>query len=264
MDSYRAVDPGEAEEMEPGQEVEELVFPGATEEEPSAEDASEPTSRDQQETPSPRKNLDDDPDFRKFKSLRDRQETELRRQLESEQRRRAELEALADQARQQQTQAQMAQLERMLDEADDPEEIRRIRRQMASVEAANEVVAWQRWISHVNTQVSAAGLDQKQFDPMSYQGQAGAVQFERDLAAAKAKKLEQEYATAKKAASPESIDELVNKRVAAALQAHGLNAVDLAQPETPVNTPDAWQRDVKALQSGRMDPAQFRKKWGNR
>lgn len=144
-------------------------------------------------------------------------------------------------------QAQLAELEKKLDETEDPEEARRIRRQMASVDAANEVAAWQRWIAHVNHEVSAAGLDPREFDPMAYQGQAGAVQFERDLAAGKAKKLEQEIEAARKAASPESIDEIVRKKVAQALQQQGLNTVDLSQPKaTPVNTTDAWQRDVQA------------------
>ena len=59
MDTYRAVDPAEAEPQDT-------------------------TSRTQQETTAPRKNLDDDPDFRKWKSLRDRQDEELRRQLADE------------------------------------------------------------------------------------------------------------------------------------------------------------------------------------
>ncbi len=164
MDTYRAVEPGEAEEMEPGQEIEELVLPGATEEAPSPEaPQQDTTSRTQQEPTAPRKNLDDDPDFRKWKSIRDRQDEELRKQLAEAERRRAELEAVrapaTGTARQQQAQEQMAKLERLLDETDDPEEARRIRRQMASVDAANEVAAWQRWIAHVNQQVSAAGLD---------------------------------------------------------------------------------------------------------
>jgi hypothetical protein len=266
MDTYRAVDPAEAEEMEPGGEIEELVLPDATDEAPSPEaEPQDATSRTQQETTAPRKNLDDDPDFRKWKSLWDRQDEELRRQLADEQRRRAELEAVAEQSRQQQAQAQLAQLERLLDETEDPAEQRRIYSQMANLRAADEVAAWQRWIAHVAQQAMANGLDPKQFDPMSYQGPAGAMQFERDLAAAKAKKLEQEVEAARKAASPESIDEVVRRKLAQAMQQQGLNTVDLAQPKTaPVNTTDAWQRDAAALQAGRLDPATFIKRWGDR
>jgi hypothetical protein len=117
----------------------------------------------------------------------------------------------------------------------------------------------------VHQQATANGLDPKQFDPMSYQGPTGAMQFERDVAAAKAKQLEQEVEAARKAASPESIEEIVSKKLAQALQQQGLNRVDLAQPKTtPVNTTDAWQRDAAALQAGRLDPAVFRQRWGDR
>lgn len=80
MDTYRAVDPADAEEMEPGQEIEEVVLPGATEEAPSPEaEPQETTSRVPQESTEPRKNLDEDPNFRKWKSTMDRQQEELRR-----------------------------------------------------------------------------------------------------------------------------------------------------------------------------------------
>lgn len=228
---------------------------------PSAETAA-PTSRrsrtDAKEEPATKPvNLDDLMEFRAWKSKMDQQLAQA-----NQDRQRLEMERQQWQA--QQAQAQMSALSAQLDEADDPAERQAMIDQMASLRAMQQMTEWQRWQTHVNQRVAAEGLEVAEFNPLAYQGEAGALQFELDVAAKKTAKLERDLAAAKKAADPETLAELVQRQVAKALQAQGFNQADLGGgPQKSVDSADQWERDKRLLQQGKLPRGYMTKKYGN-
>lgn len=227
--------------------------------EPSAETPA-PTSRrsrtDAKEEPATKPvNLDDLMEFRAWKSKMDQQLAEANRE-------RQRLEMQSQQWAAQQAQAQMAALSGQLNEVEDDAERQVLIDQMASLKAMQQMTEWQRWQTHVNQRVAAEGLEVAEFNPLAYQGEAGALQFELDVAAKKAAKLERELAAAKKAADPEAIEALVQRKIAQALQAQGFNQADLGGgPQKPVDT-DSWERDKRLLQQGKLPRGYMAKKYG--
>ncbi len=199
-------------------------------------------------------NLDENPDFREYKSKMDRQ-------LEQERSRRADMERQqADQyAAQARYQAQALQQQINSPDVADDDRARAVD-QLAKLGAYNEFQRWQQWQKHVAARVKEAGLDPDEFDATHYSGQAGAVQFERDLAAAEATKAKKELAKVKGELA--GVSEQVKREVAKALQAQGMNVVDADQPMRGGTDTDAMQRDIALLQSGRLAPERFAKKWG--
>ena len=143
----------------------------------------------------------------------------------NQERQRLEMERQQWQA--QQTQAQMTALGQQLAEVEDPDERQAMIDQMAQLKAQNYMTEWQAWQTHVNQRVTAEGLDATEFNPLAYQGQAGAMQFELDVAAKKTAKLEKELQAAKRAADPTTLASIVQREVAKALQAQGYNQADL-------------------------------------
>lgn len=260
---YPEVGMGEAEELEADGQIVQIAVP--EEDAPIAEEPTEePTSRRSraaergQRQPKPAVNLSDLPEFRAYQSQKDKEIAEERRARE-------ELQAQVEQQRQQATAAQMQAIERAIDDSVDPDEQRRLRRQLADMEAAESYGAWQRWDTHVRRRVSEEGLEQAEFDPRAYQGNTGAMQFERDLAAKKAQVLQAQLASAKAAADPATIAKTIEREVAKALRSAGLDVVDTATPASPsVNTGNAWVRDLALFQSGRMPAQEFKRRWGNR
>jgi hypothetical protein len=210
---------------------------------------------------SPTPNLDDNPDFRAWKSKQDRALAEERnRRLQAEQ-------ALQAQAAQQQAAYMQAQLQagladENLDDAGRAQLVRQMATQMASQEALGLAQGWRAWEQHVQSEVSKAGLDVTEFDPFSYQGEPGRVAFERDLAAKRALKLEQERDDLRQAAAPETIAKMVQAEVAKFLQAQGLNQVDTGKGALPAST-DSWERDRELLRQGKLPRGYLAKKYGN-
>jgi hypothetical protein len=221
---------------------------------------SESTSRRSQDTAKSQAaqpvNLDDIPDFRAWKSKMDQQLAQAnqdRQRLESER----------QQWQAQQAAAQMSALNQQLTEVEDPGERQVMIDQMAALKAQNYMTEWQRWQTHVAQRVTTEGLDVAEFNPLAYQGQAGAMQFELDVAAKKTAKLERELKTAKQAADPETLAGIVAREVAKALQAQGYNQTDLgAGPQSAGDPNDQWERDKRLLQQGKLPRGYMAKKYG--
>jgi hypothetical protein len=253
----------EYEELEADGTITEIDSPD--DEAPTTEDdeAADPSSRRNravergQRTPQAAANLDDDPRFREWKAKKDREVAEERRQRE----------ALEMQMRQQQLQAleqQEQALARAVEEADDPGQQRYYTDQLAQLRAAKQYAALVEWDNYVRNRATEEGLNPFDFDPRRYSGPSGAAQFERELASAKHARVQAELAESKKAASPASIQKMIDEAVAKRLQAAGLNAVDMAQPVTPVNASGSWARDLALLQSGKMSGAEFKRRHGDK
>jgi len=199
----------------------------------------------------PAKNLDEDADFRAYKA-------KAQAELAAERRQRTALEQQwADQQRQQQQQ-QYGELNRRLGETADDNERAGLIGQMSYIQAQE----WLRWEEYKRQRIQEEGLEltdsrfQKQ-----YQGQEGAVQFDRDVLAAAKEKLAQENAELKKATNPQTIAEIVKKQVALALHGQGLDNSDPGVGEMPDDN-DALERDIAALNAGQMRAAKFAQKWG--
>jgi hypothetical protein len=237
---------------------------------PSAESTTPTSRRSKAEeqgqrppAPAPARNLDDDENFRKWKSESDRKYAEAeRRRQQAEQALQAQQAQLAA-IQAQQMQAQLtAQLN---DENLEPQQrvqlVNQMADQMASQRALGMAQGWRQWEQHVKSEVAAAGLDVDAFNPFAYEGEEGRLAFERDLAAQKAVRLERERDALKEAASPASISRLVQEAVAKILQAQGLNQVDTGQGATPAAA-DSWERDKELLRQGRLKPGDLAKKYG--
>lgn len=226
---------------------------------PSAETPA-PTSRRSQDTanrPAAQPvNLDDIPDFRVWKSKMDQQLAQA-----NQERQRLELER--QQWQTQQAEAQMAALNQQIGDVEDPAERQVMIDQMAALKALTYQSDWQRWQTHVNQRVAAEGLDATEFNPLAYQGQAGAMQFELDVAAKKTAKLEKELRAAKQSADPATLAGIVQREVAKALQAQGYNQVDLGGgPQAPSDLNEQWERDKRLLQQGKLPRGYMAKKYG--
>lgn len=201
-------------------------------------------------------NLDDLPEFRNWKAEQDRKAADMRKRM-------AELEREKFEREQQLQQQQMQQLAASLDEYADPAQKQAAIDQIAAVRGMTYARQWQQWAQHVTEQAQAAGLDPKDFDPMQYQGAEGRIQFERDLYARKAERLERERKQLEAQANPDAIAKIVQREVAKLAQQQGLNYAETGSPREGAPPDDeAWERDVQLVQTGRMSPDQYLKKWG--
>lgn len=267
----KKVNPGVDDADEPELEGPDLVDPGGPDD---GEVTPQDTADDEQEQPiagaaeatarrsrrakdeEPGKapvNLDDLPEFRQWKSKSDRDLDALRKRLQETERREAEREA-------QWQQQQVAQLAANLDGYEDPTQKQAAIEQIAALRAAGQFKQWQSWARHVDDEAKKAGLDPTDFDPTQYTGSEGAAQFRADLAEAKAAKLERERKELAEKASPDAIAKIVKAELAKLRQAQGLDDVDTGEA-TPAGETDL-KRDMKLLNSGRLTPAEFRKRHG--
>ena len=236
--------------------------------EPEAQDAS-PADEPEDSTVQPTKksqakpkeakpkpvNLDDYEEFRKYKSERDRKEAEYQRKLKDAEARAAQREAEAQQYTLRSLQAQLS-------DADDDNQRAALIEQMAAIRSQEYVSRERRWAEHVRARAEEEGLDAAAFEPTRYRGEAGALEFERDVAAAAKDKLRKELQDAKKASSPEALAAVIRAEVAKALRTKGVDAaVETAAPGgAPADDDSAWLRDFQQVQSGRMTETQFKKR----
>lgn len=200
-------------------------------------------------------NLDEFDEFRRYKSERDRKEGELRRQLEERERILAEREAQANQA-------QIASLSTRISESADDRERQDLIEQMAAIRAQSYMTQERRWAQHVQQRATDEGLNPQDFEPTKYRGEAGALQFERDLAQAAKDNLRKRLADAEKASSPEALEARISQAVAKALRAKGIDVpVETGRPTAP-DTGDSMARDLELLKQDKLTPAKFRERWG--
>lgn len=200
-------------------------------------------------------NLDDLPEFRNYKSARDKKEAEYQKKL-------GDLEKQAAELRQAQEEAALRNLKVQLDATEDDGQRQQLISQMAAVQARNLYEAERQWAQHVARRAKEEGLDDQDFDPLKYRGPEGAVAFERDLLAVSRDRLKKEAAEAKAAASPETIAALVKAELAKALRAQGVDAA--VEASGPTSTPDretAWRRDTEAWQQGKLSNAEYLTRW---
>jgi hypothetical protein len=235
--------------------------------EPEAQDespAAEPETATVQPTPSQAKpkeakpkpvNLDDLDEFRKWKSESDKKHADLQRKLK-------EAEARAAQRDAEQQQYTLRSLQAQLTETDDDNQRAALIEQMAALRSQEYVSRERKWAEHVRTRAEEEGLDSTAFEPTRYRGEAGALEFERDVAAAAKDKLRKELQDAKKASSPEALAQIIRAEVAKALRTKGVDtAVETAAPGGAGPDEDAtWARDFQQVQTGRMTETQFKKR----
>lgn len=168
--------------------------------------------------------------------------------------------------RQREVQDRLGYLQQRIQEADDPDE-----RAQALAEAmalsnehyVQQLSAWNEWKGQ---QLRERGLDpyDPRFNRRYSPGQAGLAEFQADLVAAENDKLRRELTEAKKAADPASIAELVKREVARRLALTGADTVDLGEPAERTDDADAQERDIQLLQTNRMSPQAYLKKWGGK
>lgn len=219
----------ETPEQEVGEETESEETPTAEEEE-ERQPAKEPSSRRSgKKTPAEGKvNLDDLPDFRKYKAAKDQEVEQHKRQAAEERTARATLETriAAQESAQQEAQAQA--LEKQLDDVIDPAQ----RTQIINQIAYSRFTALQGYDAEVRRTVQSEGLDPNAFPSQKYLGPDGRTRLQADVSTAKAKTLAKENEELKKSASPEAINAQVQAIVAKALQQAGLNHVDAGETVT--------------------------------
>ncbi len=197
-----------------------------------------------------RVDLDTLPEFREWRSKLDKRYSNLQRQHDDLMRR------YQENATQSQTQMEN-QLMTGLDEADSIEARQKIIDQIANARA--ERLSWQRteqertWRTYVAEQATKEELDPNAFLDKSYQSRE---EFELDLRGTVLENLRKKVKTLESGAAPEA----VQKKVEQAAHEAGYNAIDAATPKT-VADPDSWDRDLEALQAGRMDSKKFAEKW---
>lgn len=236
--------------------------------EPSAEqdeseatvEKAQPKSNKTQGKPN-KKNLDDDPDFRNFKSAKDKEIASIKAEYERKLRERDEERNRLELAQQQ---AALAGLQQSLNSAVDDQERAQLIDQIAAIKSQTYVSAERAWARYVAQQAKDEGLDPSEFDPTKYRGQQGAIQFERDLAKAAKDKYAKEAQEYKKMASPDAIAELVKKQVAKLLREQGMDSdVEAGGPDKAGNGTDSWERDVELFNKGKLPRGFLAKKYGS-
>lgn len=248
--------PAEETSAESGEEAEAQEPEG--QDEPSADDETESTDRRSRRAGKEKKpDLSQSEEFRKFQAAADKR-------VEAERQKRIALEQQIAQQQQVAAQAQLQQLHAQLNQTYDDGEKQQLIEQIADVRAYGKFEQWRAWNDYTAKRIKDEGLDPEDFANKQYQGDQGAVEFERDVAQAAKKKLAAEAAEYKKAASADTIKKLVAEQVARALQAQGLNATDLSEPETSTDRDAERDRDDARLQRGVMSPDAYAKKWEGR
>ena len=232
--------------------------------EESTEQATPPESEEEQETwrqPALRKpgqvkaegkiNLDDLPEFRNYKSQKDKE-------VEAERQRRLALE--------QQIQAvQLAAYERQLQEqaqSYDPEKQQAANQQLSALQFQRFAAQMQAWETAKRQRLASEGLDpnDERFNKVYPGGQPGLRQFEAELAVIKSERLERENRELK--GKVEGIDAIIQRKVAESLRGMGFDTADMGDNAIPSDAASRYEQDQKRLQMGKMSPEEFIKKYG--
>jgi hypothetical protein len=222
---------------------------------------AQPESKTKTQGKPNKKNLDDDEDFRKYKSARDKREAEIKADYERKLRERDEDRSRLELAQQQ---AQLAGLQQGLASAVDDQERAQYIDQIAAIKSQTYVSAERAWARYVAQQAKDEGLDPTEFDPTKYRGQQGAIQFERDLAKAAKERYAKEAAEYKKMASPDAIAALVKQQVAKALREQGMDSdVEAGSPEGGKTNGDSWEHDMELFNKGKLPRGYLAKKYGS-
>lgn len=205
-------------------------------------------------TKTPGVDLTQSAEFRAYQAEMDRKlaaAEQARRELEQRQ--------LADMARQQET--QLATLGQRLQQAE-PEEAARLIEEMAQLRSQTYLQQERAWAAHVAQRAKEEGVDPSAFDPLTYRGPTGAVQFEADLAKRAAEQARKELADLRKQLG--ETPKQVKAEVARAMHENGFDRVDVGGPSSGPSADEAMARDVRALNSGKMSRQDFLRKYKSR
>lgn len=246
------------EEMEPGATIPEEAFEDDSPDESQVSSETEDPSADKQATAKKPVNLDEFEEFRNYKASRDRQ-------LESERQQRLAYERQLADVRSQQQQHHVAALSAQLDNTFDAGQRQQLIEQIAAIRAGDYFGQWQRWNAYMQQEITERGLDpnDERFQKR-YEGEAGAREFQADLLAAENAKLKSERDSLSKQVSglPTQLKNMVQQELAKLAQDQGFNYHVADEPETVVsNSREQFQRDTQALNSGRMTPAEFARRY---
>ncbi len=189
------------------------------------------------------------PEFRRYQAERDRELAELRERL-------ARTEQTQQAVNLQQIAAEIEQIYLAAEDAEDPNERRRLLKEAGKREGYLQYMQWKQWDDHKTRVVREHGLDPA--DPRFQKQYRSAEEFERDVLQAELEKYRKELA-ALKGESPAQ-----RRQQARAAMAGKHPVVDTGEPEDSVDRDEAFARDVALLQSGRLKPQKFVAKWGNR
>lgn len=193
---------------------------------------------------------------------------EQEEKLRAERERAAKLETQMQERAFEERAARLQVLEAEMDDEDlDPERRRAARQEYMTLAVQDYQDRLAKWEQFKRSEIIQAGLDpaDPRFNRQYSPGHAGLAEFQADLRAAENEKLKRELAEAKKSTvDPATLAALVKKELAKMLAQAGLDAVDLGEPDATSLGDDAWERDLKAFQSGAMSPADYTRKWGKR
>lgn len=243
------------EEMAEGEAISEEELVDST---PEVSSETPEPSAEQQATAKKPVNLDEFEEFRSYKASRDKQ-------LESERQQRLAYERQLADVRQQQQQQYVANLGAQLDNTFDAGQRQQIIEQIAAIRAADYTQQWQQWSAYMQSEIVGHGLDanDERFRKQ-YSGEAGAREFQADLLAAENEKLKAERDTLTKQVTgvPSQIKSMVQRELAKLAQEQGFNYHVAEEPEAvSSNKDDQFQRDTKALNQGRMSPAEYARRY---
>lgn len=203
-------------------------------------------------------NLDSLPEFRNYKSAKDRE-------VEAERQARIQAEQQVEQIRQAQQNAQLSAYQQQLQsqlQSYDPEQQKAAVQQLAALQAQQYLSQMQAWENAKRKRLSDEGLDPNdaRFNKQYPGGEAGLRQFENEIATVKNELLVKENKELK--SSVGNIDTIVKQKVAEALRAMGFDTPDVGDTATPSDAGSRHQQDMRRLQLGQMDREEFIKKYG--
>lgn len=245
----------------PGSELDEEMLEQYAERQPVDSEASAETPPatvpEAQPAKSAKINLDDSPEFRKFKAEADKRVADAQKRAADAEARAAQNEAVA-------SQQLLREMQAALDEAADDGQRQAIIGDMVNLQAQETIRGERRWQSHVISRATEEGVDPNQFDPLAYRGEAGGMQFERDLAVAARDKLQGELREARRLADPVNMQRTIAQEVAKALRSKGVDSgVETGGGAGDTdNGADALARDIQLLNQGKLKRGAFAQRWG--
>ena len=226
-------------------------------------EASVRRSRREGKKDRPAVNLDDIEEFRKFKAEADRRLAEERKRREELERQYQEHQAELAERRKRELADRLAEADML----DDPNEKQRLLDEYARAVWEQNQAALRRWQQAKRELLEQMGLDpsDSRFADENYADDPNTAWYrlERDAAKAAAEHAKEEARRAK--AMLEDLPTLVKREVARIATASGIVSADLGEdsPSAPLDD-DQWQRDVRLVQTGRMSPEQYLRKWRKR
>lgn len=188
------------------------------------------------------------PEFRRYQAERDRELAELRERL-------ARTEQTQQAVNLQQIAAEIEQIYQAAEDAEDPNERRRLLKEAGKREGYLQYMQWKQWEDYKARVIREHGLDPT--DSRFQKQYRSAEEFERDVLQAELEKYRKELASLKGESSAQ------RQQQARAAMAGKHPVVDTGEPEDNVDRDEALARDIALLQSGRLKPQKFVAKWGN-